>query len=269
MSSKRINVDFDFYLGCPSPHWLQQTKTKLFISFARLKHTVKLKQSMGEWALDSGAFSDVSKLGRFSVSSEEYADRVQCLADRIGNMQFACIQDWMCEPYILSTTGLSVEQHQRRTVDSFLQLREYAPLINWLPTIQGWQEQDYISHIRMYHTSGINLKSFDLVGIGSVCRRQKTNDAIKIVRTIANLGIKLHGFGVKKLGIILGAAKTLRSADSMAWSLHARKRSALPGCEHANCSSCLRYAERWAAEIHDSTRNLIDLGSNDLFYDQT
>ena len=36
-------------------------------------------------------------------------------------------QDRMCEPEQLAITGLTVEEHQRRTVDNFVELRDLAP----------------------------------------------------------------------------------------------------------------------------------------------
>ena len=41
----------------------------------------------------------------------------------------------------------------------------------------------------------------------------------------------------------------LRSADSLAWSYRARKRPPLPGCPHARCSHCLRYALAWRERV--------------------
>jgi hypothetical protein len=64
------------------------------------------------------------------------------------------------------------------------------------------------------------------------------------VHSLASLGLRLHGFGVKAGG--LGRyADCLVSADSLAWSFEARRAAPLAGCSHANCANCLRYAVAW------------------------
>ncbi|HYU84194.1 MAG TPA: hypothetical protein VEK80_05265, partial [Kribbellaceae bacterium] len=46
----------------------------------------------------------------------------------------------------------------------------------------------------------------------------------------------------------------LTSADSMAWSIDARRKPHLPGCTgHKNCANCLRYALRWRGRVLAST----------------
>lgn len=94
----------------------------------------------------------------------------------------------------------------------------------------------------------MQLKTLPLVGIGSVCRRQRTSEMGMIIRTLASGGLRLHGFGVKKQGLAYyGAA--LASADSMAWSYAARREAPLQGCTHRSCSNCSRYALRWREDI--------------------
>jgi hypothetical protein len=44
---------------------------------------------------------------------------------------------------------------------------------------------------------------------------------------------------------VRGLAACLASADSLAWSFQARRAAPLPGCSHANCANCLRYAAAW------------------------
>ena len=47
---------------------------------------------------------------------------------QIGRMDFAAVQDWMCEPEIVVKTGLSIAEHQRRTVANLCALRELGQL---------------------------------------------------------------------------------------------------------------------------------------------
>lgn len=114
--------------------------------------------------------------------------------------------------------------------------------------LQGWTLADYLHCLDLYRQAGIDLTTLPLVGLGSICRRQATNDIRHIVTELAAAGLRLHGFGVRTAGLAAyGAA--LASADSMAWSLHARRQPPLPGCRHANCANCLRYALHWRAEL--------------------
>ena len=46
---------------------------------------------------------------------------------QIRTLDFVSPQDWMCEPWMVAKTGLSVEEHQERTVENFVRLRELAP----------------------------------------------------------------------------------------------------------------------------------------------
>jgi hypothetical protein len=136
---------------------------------------------------------------------------------------FAASQDWMCEDAALKATGLSVLEHQRRSVDSVKRLRDLCDRVYWLPVLQGREPADYLRHVDAYLSAGIDLTSLPRVGIGSVCRRSSSAEIRSVVETIANAGIRLHGFGVKSDGLALIHDRIL-SADSMAWSYVARKR---------------------------------------------
>ena len=65
----------------------------------------------------------------------------------------------MCEPHMIARTGLSVPEHQRRTVASFLRLRELAPEVPWLPTLQGHTIEDYLRCIDMFEAAGVALEA--------------------------------------------------------------------------------------------------------------
>jgi len=71
--------------------------------------------------------------------------------------------------------------------------------------------------------------------VGSVCRRQATGEIEEIVHSLASIGIRIHGFGVKAGGLVR-YADCLVSADSLAWSFGARRSAPLAGCLHANCA---------------------------------
>ncbi len=50
----------------------------------------------------------------------------------------------MCEPQIVARTGLSVREHQERTVANYLTLRSIAPDLPFIPVLQGWRIADYL-----------------------------------------------------------------------------------------------------------------------------
>jgi hypothetical protein len=69
-----------------------------------------------------------------------------------------------------------------------------------------------------------------------------------IVRTLSAIPLRLHAFGVKLTGLE-SYGDVLASADSMAWSINARKNPPLPGCKHPRCSNCIRFALRWREQV--------------------
>jgi hypothetical protein len=169
----------------------------------------------------------------------------------------------MCEPIILSGgsahglrfagTGLSVAEHQRRTVANFAQLRELAPELPIIPVLQGWDIDDYRRCVDLYWSHArVDLTQAPMVGLGSVCRRQGSAEAGHILSALHAMGVRhIHGFGFKILGLT-EHADLLTSADSMAWSFDARRRARrAPGCHatHKNCANCLNYALDWRRNV--------------------
>lgn len=71
--------------------------------------------AVGDWIMDSGAFTEVSTHGLYRHGVAEYAAEIRRWAKN-GNLLAAVSQDWMCEPWIVAKTGLSVERHQQLTV---------------------------------------------------------------------------------------------------------------------------------------------------------
>ncbi len=252
-----------YYLGAHHPQWLAQTSTPLFVSRRVLAKRKTLPRALGPWALDSGGFTELQMHGRWTVDARMYAADVRRFRDEIGRLDWAAPQDWMCEPIVISGgtipkgptfagTGLSVRTHLIRTVDNLLQLRMIAPDLPIIPVLQGWKLDDYLQCWDLYDMAGICLENEPVIGIGSVCRRQATKEAVAIFERLSQEGLcgKMHGFGVKTSGLP-AIAKYLRSADSQARSMHARKRNILlPGHDkpgsgrrkgHKNCANCLEY----------------------------
>ena len=237
-----------FYLGTHEPAHMPRTAVPLFLSRRRLAPMKRLPRARGRWALDSGGFSELSLFGGWRTPAAQYVEEVRRFAGEMGNLDWAAIQDWMCEPHVVAKTGLSVAEHQRRTIASLLDLRDRAPDVPWTPVVQGWDPDDYVRHVDAYAAAGVDLRTEPVVGVGSVCRRQAGKDAARILWSLRMLGLRLHAFGVK-LGGLSVSADLLHSADSMAWSAAARREEPLPGCTHMNCANCLRYALSWRERI--------------------
>ena len=119
---------------------------------------------------------------------------------RVGGLDFAAPQDWMCEPFMIARTGLSVAEHLHRTVGNYLTLRSLAPDLPVIPVVQGWRLADYQACVDLYASAGVDLAALPRVGLGSVCRRQSTAEIAVIVAELGHRGLKLHGFGVKTGG---------------------------------------------------------------------
>src|SRR5256885_16913365 len=98
------------------------------------------------------------------------------LADAIGPPDFVAIQDWPCEPAARARTGLTVREHQRATLDSYLYLSEQFPMVPWIPVLQGWAAWEYEEHAELYQRAGVDLAACRRVGLGSGCRRASAID---------------------------------------------------------------------------------------------
>lgn len=245
-----------FYLGSHQPHWLATAGVPLFVSHRRLAGRRTLPRAIRDWALDSGGFSELSMFGEWRTTPEEYVAAVRRYDTEIGTLSWAAPQDWMCEPVMLAKTGLTVAEHQARTVANFQRLQElwYAETDNqspFMPVLQGWERDDYLRCMDLYAAAGVDFLEYPLIGLGSVCRRQATDAIGEIASAIRRVDpdIPLHGFGVKKRGLELYGAQ-LESADSMAWSFDARRAAPMPDCMgHKNCANCLPYALKWRDSI--------------------
>ena len=242
-----------FYLGTHLPNWLwdpQFAGVPLFVSRRRLERRKSLESppSLVEWALDSGGFTELSMHGEWKVTPREYVRQVQRYSRSLGRMAWAAPQDWMCEPQILEKTGKTVVEHQRKTVANLIELRSIAPELPWIPVLQGWSEDDYLRCAEIYDNVNIPLDREPVVGLGTICRRQGTEEAESIVRRLHSEGLRIHAFGAKTTGLVR-YADFVTSSDSLAWSFNARKNPPLPGCTHATCSNCPKWALRWRTKL--------------------
>lgn len=177
---------------------------------------------VGDWIMDSGAFTTIAKHGGYPDPVSEYAAQIRRWKDN-GNMLAAVAQDYMCEPHMIVRTGLSVAEHQRLTIERYDALLAEDVGVYIMPVLQGYAPDDYVSHIRQY---GERLAHGAWVGVGSVCKRNGRPDAIEQVLSAIRAersDLRLHGFGLKATALGSGAVRdVLYSADSMAWSYAAR-----------------------------------------------
>jgi hypothetical protein len=248
-----------FFLGAHHPGWLEQTSVPLFVSRASFykddKRRVTFPRAKGPWILDSGGFFELKKHGRWAATVEQYVEDVRIFKREVGRLQAAAGMDWMCEADQLARTGLKVPDHQRLTVDNYMELLDLAPDLPWFPVLQGWSLGEYHDHIALYEKAGVKLEKLPLVGLGSVCTRQDTVRVGFLIQDLASQGIRLHAFGFRVSGLMFKPVRdALVSADSMTWSKQARYAPgplcSKPGPEHpAKCSNCLTWALEWRSEL--------------------
>lgn len=260
-----------FFLGTHQPHWLADEKftgVPLFISRRRLDRYKTRIPAVTSFALDSGGFTELQIHGRWSIGEPEYIDRARALKRSYPwALLWVAPQDWMCEPLVISGgsaergvtfagTGLSVEEHQKRTVSNFIRLRRALGSLV-IPVLQGWSLADYWRCLELYKDSGVSLLDEPVVGVGTVCRRQSTAEGSLIMATLAAEKLSLHGFGFKKQGLSR-CGDLLTSADSMAWSDAGRRGVGILGHDqpgpgrprgHKNCANCAEYALQWREEL--------------------
>lgn len=237
-----------FYLGTHKTGWLGTVGVPLCVSRRALAVRHRLPAAVAPWVLDSGGFTELAAYGEWRTEPARYADEAARYAAEIGRLEWAAVQDWMCEPAMIAITGKSVAEHQERTTASYLELKTLTPSVPWLPIVQGYTIDQYLAHVAQYQSAGITLAGLPIVGVGSVCRRQSTGEIVELFAALAGLGIRCHGFGVKTAGLKV-CSLFLESSDSLAWSLRAKKRPPLPGCVHRTCANCARYALRWRARV--------------------
>lgn len=213
-----------------------------FISVNRLR-TRKSAFVVGDWIMDSGAFTEISTFGYYRDSVDVYAREIRRWSSNgTGRLLAAVAQDWMCEPHIVAKTGLSVETHQKHTIARYDALIAEEPGVYILPVLQGYAPADYARHVAMY---GDRLVPGAWVGVGSICKRNGDPGAIAAVLMaikVVRPDLRLHGFGLKTTALANPLVRSLlETADSMAWSFAARRAGRNP--------NDWKEAIRWTANI--------------------
>ncbi len=220
-----------------------------------------------DWVMDSGAFSEINLNGKYTFTPAEYLQYVE-----LHRPPLFFNMDYMCEPFVLQKTGLTVTKHQEMTIENQIKIMDlldgYDIRGEFAGCIQGWQIEDYLKHIDMLKNQGLITAK---MGIGSVCRRTSKSQILKILQAVKQElpNTKLHGFGVKtdilKEPLVY---EFLESCDSMAWSFAGRRDiKSCKICEYPNaknCANCYYYMLKWyrrLQSVHDATRKQKTLGA--------
>lgn len=260
------------YLGTPEPMWVTRNLgVTLFLSRNRLIHREKNCRTMPvadcDWAYDSGGFFVLRKHRTWPITVREYVEDVYRHSRALGRMQWAASMDMMCEPDMLAFTGLTAETHARISTENYVQAVQLWPRVleehgedpdqpsPFVWVAQGYRLPEYVRAVDMLreHERAHDLAPARRIGIGSVCRRENTEEIAEVVATVrAEVGddVLTHGFGVKGGG---GEryGDLLDTGDSQAWGKAARSRDVRSQygltCTHRSprCTWCPTWALKW------------------------
>lgn len=210
-----------FFVGISEPAHAQHFSA-CFISVNRLRRR-KADFKVGDWIMDCAGFTELHRFGAYRHPVASYAEEIKRWK-RCGNLLAAVSQDYMCEPFMLAKTGLTVADHQRMTIERYRELAEADTGVYIMPVLQGYQPEEYVSHIRQY---GDLLKPGMWVGVGSVCKRNANPCLIFDVLYAIHEerpDLQLHGFGLKLTALSNEwVINEVHTADSMAWNYAARR----------------------------------------------
>jgi hypothetical protein len=206
-----------FYPGLHQPADCKNLP-KAFVSVNRLK-TRKSDFVVGDWIMDSGAFTELNGHGQFRTTPGEYADMIVRWS-RCGNLIAACTQDYMCEPFMFAgqektpeeieewkeellfeganpiwfelypwefeegPEKIGVADHQWLTVYRYKWLLEELAARKCdtyvMPVLQGYLPDEYVNCIDLYEKEGL-LPHGSYVGVGSVCKRNVNPETVVTV----------------------------------------------------------------------------------------
>jgi hypothetical protein len=216
-------ADVVFYVGVHDPH-MAAFLPRVCLSIKRIARRKRSPIPGNEILVDSGAFSELALHGAYRDSSADYAEQLRRAHQLTPNIIVAVAQDYMCEPFMLAKTGLTIAEHQRLTIERYDELIQEPLPFPIMPVLQGYAPEDYQAHMRAYSE---RLSEGMWVGVGSVCKRNaRPSEIVAVLSKIKALrpDLRLHGFGVKTTSLLdRDVRRMLFSADSMAWSFAARR----------------------------------------------
>lgn len=223
-----------------------------FLGQPKAPKTIQLPPHITDTAADCGGFVATMKWGDYRYTVDEYVAWLNGWAPK-----WAASMDWCCEDEITKGTPGLVRERQRKTTE--MARRSFdnypAPSWAWVPTIQGWDVEDYVRHatemaplIAEMQEYYAELPSYSLewieddtdggdveelttpfddyserfrVGIGTLCRRASPEMIQEVVEACSKVlpGVEFHLWGVKLT--YLQRAKNnprVKSVDSAAWN---------------------------------------------------
>ena len=186
--------------------------TKWNLSRTRLPETVE------RVILDSGGFSFFSRWGDYPFTLEQYLDLVYYIKD-IHPLFRVVTLDYPCEPEIDRSQLMTNEERINKTVSNTVRCFDSDNTLPWLPVIQGYTIQEYLSCIDKYKDAGVMS---DYWAIGSICSRKGSPYQIRnILATIKkhHESKKIHSFGLSlKYLADPQVFHSIYSSDSSAWN---------------------------------------------------
>lgn len=276
------NSDFVFFLGCNQPYLIHRLNRPVLMSVKAFARKRSQGQGFGKYTwrqslfkagkntllfLDAASFTCVSRqyglLGH--IPRKFYAS----IVNRFEGCDWfagACCQDYMCEDFVLKTTGLSVEEHQRLTIHRYDLLRQdIKPSIYLMPVLQGYKPEEYLRHLDLW---GNRLEAGMWVGIGSICKRNNDKEGQKQIAKIIDLILRerpdllLHLFGVKEKALRIPEIRLrVRTADSGAFGLSSSK-----GDSEGRKTKKYQYSNNWEHQISKVERIESSPIQRQLFY---
>lgn len=210
----------EFFLGAHRLNWCWEGAARgpLFVNMHLLLPRVgDMQSATQDIGLDSGGYEEVARNGCWRWNVARYVELTRRACRELRRIRFAAIQDWLCTPAALRRTGLSVAEHQARTLASYLDLSAAAPEIPWCPVLQGAEPDDFRRHRDDYERAGIYLPSFERVMVGSIAARDDDPGVLDLLGELADSGVAVHALGAKGDGL-RRIGSDVFSGDSMAWS---------------------------------------------------
>lgn len=138
---------------------------------------------------------------------------------------WAATMDFCCEQEVAANAGIVKLRQQYTSEMAYRFWRDYRnPGWTWVPTIQGWEVEDYRRHSRELRPliEAMKHQPDFRVGIGTLCHRASVSMIHQVVNAVGEElpGIPLHLWGVKLGAIqsVAGLPKEVISVDSAAWN---------------------------------------------------
>lgn len=195
-------------------------------------------------AVDCGGFVASRIWGEYRYPPSLYVDWIIRLGKKVG---WAATMDWCCEPPLTSHSRAEVVRRQTKTtLTAWLFWDEYR--FNkwvWIPTIQGWEVNDYVEHAIELLPLIEKMKAFYeargqghlfRVGLGTLCTRA-TNEMIDaVIQAVSKIipDVRKHLWGVKyKFLASKFSLKDVVSFDSAAWCSFGLHSSGVQATHHA------------------------------------